>query len=702
MMRVCLVSKELSGFRGGGIGTYVTLMARALSDAGHQVHVLTEAHPGLVDGSKDPHLITYHSVRLDEGMAALEGYGTEQARYAMAVHHRLLEINRQHRFELVEFPEYGGEGYFSLCANQWSKCFQGTRLAVRLHTPSRDVRLLNRDARLDLAALEIDHLEDVSVRLADVVFSPTQSLLDRVLARIERSGPSKVIPHPFDETWTAQRHRHGPDGPPTVLYFGRKEFRKGLHVLLEAAQSLFERGHAFRVRLVGADTSTGPFGRSLTAWLRKSIAPRWEDRFEFLEAVPREQLIDEIRAAALCCFPSIWENFPNVCLEAMALGCPVVVSDAGGMGEIVVPDESGLVFRSGDSQHLAQQLKRLLLDPELGSGLGEAGVARVGTYCNPLKIAHEVERTLDAMATPGDSAAPAPASGAPSARDISVIIPFYNLHAFLPETLASLAAQSLRGFETIIVDDGSTAPQSLELLSRLESEGYRIIRKPNGGLSSARNAGIAASKGRWILPLDADDLIAPTFLEKMWHALMDDPKLAYATSLVSLFHERPDRPFAVWTPLGLHREMLPLTNAASTCTALFSREVLEQAGGYDEWLTSFEDWDLYCTLAERGHTGAVLPEFLFHYRVRPGSLVRTEVVQRRYDLIAYLIQKHPGLSSSMDRTLRALLGEQAKSLDRSALRYRLVDTVNDALKELPLVHPLLKMGAQTLARLRGR
>ena len=246
--------------------------------------------------------------------------------------------------------------------------------------------------------------------------------------------------------------------------------------------------------MIGADTATGPFGRSLKQWLQKAIPARWASRFEFLDARPGQELLGEIRAATISCFPSLWENFPDVCLEAMSQGCPVVGSDAGGMAELIVPGVSGMTFRSGDASDLAAQLASLLDSRQLRERLGAAGRERVEAYCNPAGIAAQLETLVDAW-TPE---APRPGRHAVavdgSAPRVSILIPFYNLHAYLPETLASIEAQTCKDYEVIIVDDGSTEPASHQLLAELERNGHTIVRKANGGLSSARNAGLRVAR----------------------------------------------------------------------------------------------------------------------------------------------------------------------------------------------------------------
>ena len=252
---------------------------------------------------------------------------------------------------------------------------------------------------------------------------------------------------------------------------------------------------------------------------------------------------------------------------------------------------------------------------------------------------------------------------------VSVIVPCYNLGAYLPECLDSLQRQTFQDFETIIVDDGSTDDASLRLLDMLKDQGWHVVRKPNGGLSSARNRGIAEARGTWIVPLDCDDVLHPTCLEKLVAVKRADPELAIVSTLVRYFVDDVEEVCGGWVPFGFDLNILAHRNCASNACALMDREALLAIGGYDEWLTSYEDWDVQCSLASRGGRSAILPVFLYYYRVRPTSMMREEGMHRHYCIKAYLAQKHPRLSSDPSWTLRMQMAE-ADQYKQEAVQYK--------------------------------
>ena len=118
-----------------------------------------------------------------------------------------------------------------------------------------------------------------------------------------------------------------------------------------------------------------------------------------------------------------------------------------------------------------------------------------------------------------------------SLPEISVIVPCYKQAHYLQEAMASLAAQTYRDFEVVIVDDGSpdeTASEVRRLMALYPEIQIRLVSKANGGLPSARNYGIRASRGKFLLPLDADDRLAPVFIERTVAALATHPEASIA------------------------------------------------------------------------------------------------------------------------------------------------------------------------------
>lgn len=694
-MRIAIVSNEVAPFFGAGIGTYAAAMARAWRASGHDLHLVSAAHPGFME--QGPGLLggaTCHTASPDF-VRDCEPGTFPFLRHAIGVYRLLKLLHRESPFDYIEFPDYWAEGYFSIRAKRTLGEFQSAVLGVRLHTPTFECRELNNETWLNEETATLEHCEEAAIREADVVISPSHSLLHILKRRLDLTNPSSVVPYPFEPLTSAA---HNPTARPTILYFGRLERRKGVELLIDVAQELLADGLDIDVRLIGGDTSTAPSATSMRGHLARKIHASWKQRITIQNAIPRHELAPLIASVAagggVACFPSLWENFPNTCLEAMSLGCPVVGSDAGGMAEII--EQGGLTFESGNRASLKAALLRLLQSSELRKSASLAGPLRIATLTNP---AQAVERMIAAILSVPlrEAAIPRPSSS----PTVSFIVPFYNLSAYLPATLKSIQRQSFKDFETIVVNDGSTEPDAAPLLSRIEAGEFgpiRVIHRANGGLGAARNTGIEAARGRWVVPLDADDLLDPEFLKCALTAAARDPGLRMITSIVLSFDDGGKLPDGLWIPIGLDRDILATRNCASSCTALIERALLLELDGYDVSLPSFEDWDLYCRLALRGTPMTVIPEPLIRYRQREGSM-RREVGERRMEAFhARFAARYPDLPLHSDRSMRILLARgaahttvenRAKEIIDGNIRYRVVDKVNIALKRSG-VHSAMK------------
>ncbi|MFM9995057.1 MAG: glycosyltransferase family 4 protein [Phycisphaerales bacterium] len=400
-MRVCLVSREIAPFWGAGIGTYAAAILRAFAAEGHEVHALTPEHrnlhvlaPKLFPGVK------FHPRRAMLGPSELKACVWPFQRHALETFRTLEALHERYSYHYVEFPEYWGEGYFVLRSKRRLGKFQGVAIGVRLHTPSIMCRELNQSPELTDEQATLEHMEASSIADADLLVSPSKSLLDKVASRMEpaKDQPAFVVPYPFSvkEFGTAAGGMRRPppshddpaqrDATKTILYFGRLERRKGVETLVDSLRRLLDSAINVRCRLIGADTNSGPAGGSMLAHLKTRLHNYRPETFSFEPAVTREELGDPIRKADVVCLPSLWENFPNACLEAMSLRACVLASDAGGMSEVVEDGVSGVLFQGGNTTNLTATLRRVLSDAELRATCATNAPRRIATLCDPGKV----------------------------------------------------------------------------------------------------------------------------------------------------------------------------------------------------------------------------------------------------------------------------------------------------------------------------
>jgi hypothetical protein len=229
-------------------------------------------------------------------------------------------------------------------------------------------------------------------------------------------------------------------------------------------------------------------------------------------------------------------------------------------------------------------------------------------------------------------------SSAPTPVRVSIVVPCYNGGRFLPALFRSLDEQVFRSFDVTIVDDGSTDPETLERLAGLPAE-IRVVRQPNKGLPAARNAGIAASGGPLVLPLDCDDTLEPSFLERTVAALDtagERAQFAFTDIRVNGAHSGVvETRFAPFGQL--------FTNRMPYCL-LMRREVFTEIGGYDEGMRQgYEDWEFNLRLLKAGAQGVHVREPLFNYFASRTGMLLNGTVKRHGQIWSAMRTLHPDL-----------------------------------------------------------
>lgn len=234
---------------------------------------------------------------------------------------------------------------------------------------------------------------------------------------------------------------------------------------------------------------------------------------------------------------------------------------------------------------------------------------------------------------------------------VSVIIPCYNQGRYLAASIGSVLASGYAECEIVVVDDGSTDPETCEILTALDYPRTRLIRRENGGLAAARNSGIAAANGTYILPLDADDRIGPAYLAQAVQAFESDDRLG----IVYCRAEKFGAETGPWRLPRFSRWRMRLGNVIF-CSALYRKADWETVGGYDEHLRrGWEDWDFWLSLLELGRTVRCLELTGFYYRKNPASMAAGMEAGLKAELHRRLMAKHAVFFSGWSGWLSLLL-----------------------------------------------
>ncbi|MBG6062959.1 glycosyltransferase involved in cell wall biosynthesis [Flavobacterium sp. CG_9.1] len=220
---------------------------------------------------------------------------------------------------------------------------------------------------------------------------------------------------------------------------------------------------------------------------------------------------------------------------------------------------------------------------------------------------------------------------------VSIIIPCYNDVEYIEKAVFSALNQSYPNIEIIVVDDGSDV-ETKNVLTRLEPQITKIITQKNQGQSVARNNGIKAAKGTYIVNLDADDFFEPSFCEKAVLKFLEEDSITMVTCQANLFNSHGI--INVFTPKGGNLNNFLFANAALG-SLMFKRQDWELCGGYEEKLPilGLEDWEFYIQILKIGGYAYVINEILFNYQIRENSTTN-RIRDLKLDKFKLIIRKH--------------------------------------------------------------
>jgi len=222
---------------------------------------------------------------------------------------------------------------------------------------------------------------------------------------------------------------------------------------------------------------------------------------------------------------------------------------------------------------------------------------------------------------------------------ISIVIPCFNDFQYVEQAVDSALNQTHINKEIIVVDDGSNA-KTKEILKKIEPKITKLITQENQGQSKARNVGIEASKGEYILLLDSDDFFEATFCEKALTILKNNLDFKLVSCYANLIFE--DKKTRLFKPRGGQIVDFLFSNAALG-TSMFRKEDWKNCGRYDETMKQgFEDWEFFIRLLKNGGIADIIPEPLYNYRRRNYSTT-TKANKVKYSLLMGIYIKHKDL-----------------------------------------------------------
>jgi len=395
-----------------------------------------------------------------------------------------------------------------------------------------------------------------------------------------------------------------PEDSLNILFPARLVDQKDPLLMVDIATGLRDRGVDFQIQVVGEG--------DLEEQVKKRIAERRLEENVLLHP-PSRGLHGWYAACDTLLLTSKFEGVPCVLFEAMAMGMPIVAPALPGVSELLHEADDGLVEQRDSATPYVESLARLAADPERLRSLGAEMRERAQKQFSVQQMASDHAAIYEELVAAQERSEPEDLAPLPepirfidrpvaSKPLVSVLIPHFNQARMLTDCVDSVQAQTYPSVEIVVVDDASTQSTTAAILDELEArEGVTVIRLgENGGPSRARNIGLEKCAGRYILPVDSDNLLFPETVEKLVEQLSVAgeevgfvyPNLQYFGNRED-YHEAPE--YNLYTLLH--------GNFCDTCS-LLDRQIFDAGSRYSEEIKlGHEDWEFVLQLAARGIRG---------------------------------------------------------------------------------------------------
>jgi glycosyltransferase involved in cell wall biosynthesis len=621
LARVCIATPDIVGpIRNGGIGTAYTALAYALARGGHHVTIVypfgkhSETH-------SIEHWVSEYARRgvtfvplLDHATTRIEG--TWASRHSFKTYQWLLGTVAS--FDVIHFPEWMGLGYYTILAKHQGLAFHRSTLVVGTHSPHLWNAQYNCDPVNSTDLLLLDFMERECARMADIIVSPSQYLLNWCLEH-KWVFPKKTFVQPYvlpEPPETASPIPRNPREIREIVFFGRLERRKGLAIFCEAVGlSSVSQRQGIHVTFLGkiAELDGVPTDEYIRIQTRQ-----WRCPVRVISDFGRDQAVEYLsQAGRLAVIASLADNSPNTVYECLSRGITFIASKTGGIPELIHPEDQPAVCFDPIPTSLANALESAIT-----KGIVPATPA-VDFTAN--ELAWNKWHAM-AAAEVSNQLAPPPE---PKTPKVSVCLIHFNRPDYLAQAIESLRRQNYPNFEVVLVDDGSTNAEAVNFLDAIESEfrdrHWRLLRKENGGPGAARNLAAAAADGEYLLFMDDDNFALPDEVATLV-AIAQHTGAEIVTTPSYLFEgdgepAETDVARAIYLFTGPALAAGIFSNVYGDTNALVRKGSFNSLGGFPECRCSeAEDWQFFARAALAGFHLECAARPLFWYRCARGRL----------------------------------------------------------------------------------
>ncbi|MBS1736089.1 MAG: glycosyltransferase [Bacteroidetes bacterium] len=687
-MNYWLLTSEYPPFFGGGISTYCYNTAMMLAENGHSISVFIN-DPAVSDFTAEPRegvrVIRFNPYRTKSSYFL--GHTTNIS-YEFSQIVKLF-IEKEGPPDIIEAQEYLGIAYYLLqykhLMYDWCKDIP---VVITMHSPSFLYMEYNQVPMYKYPNYWICEMERFCLQAASFIISPSKYMLDELRKRFLLTNENvEIIPNPFrsKRPVSLSSDTHNSE----IIFYGKLTPQKGAFKLLYYFKHLWENGFTRPLTIIGGqDIVYQPEDLTMGDWIRKNFKKYTSKGYLKIEGrIKPSQIGDRIQQAEIVIVPSMNDNLPYVVFEMMALGKVLLVSKQGGHSEVIENNIDGFVFDHENPDTFYQQLKKTLsLTTEERKIIAANTLKKVNSQYSLEAIYQKKIKLLETIlseksTTPKEfpfirpSLRQEPANNIPIKKGLlSVVVPYYNMGKYADETLQSILQSDFPDKEIIIVNDGSNDELSLRKLEEYKNNAQvKIISGPNKGLAHTRNIGAENASGEFLAFLDADDTIEISYYSSAIRALNAYNNIDFVACWTQYF-EGSDK---IWPTFLPEPPIILYHNTVNSSALVYKRKSFLEYGKNDKQMAfqGWEDYESVVSILSKGGHGVVLPEVLFHYRVRTDSMIRSISVTKKLLLYQYISNKHKHFYATFASEIFNLLNANGPGilLDNPSLDYYLAE-----------------------------
>jgi O-antigen biosynthesis protein len=616
---ICIVTPDIVGpIKNGGIGTACYHFARLLADAGQAVTVLYTLD---LSPCRQAHWKNTYARMGIKLLSLCEmppvTHPVHGSNWFLERSWRVFKYLEQKAYSTIHFQDWHANGFWSIKAKRLGLAFDQTTLTVTTHSCVKwQDQGMEQFGPEPIETAKIVWAEAYAIEHCDALLSPSRYMLDW----LSQNGFRKpdlvfVTPNAYTEN-TDEAAPSGEVDNDHLIFFGRLQHRKGLHVFGEALRRLRREGAPLPHTISFLGTHfivNGQPSEEYLDQLHREVAPIEFRVFNKLDHLGARDYIE--RTGGLVVIPSLLENCPYVVIECIENRFPFLAARTGGIPDMVDP--------------------RATFEPTpaaLAARLGERHSVDHSDMRHPYSVRDAARIWLDLHGERGPlvrlglRARRSARDLGPSPR-VSVCIPFFEHQRYLSTLVAAFEDQSYPDLEVVVVNDGSSPEASREFDRIAADTGdgrFRFLTTENRGPGAARNAAAEAATGELLLFFDADGLpkgrdFVATLVRSLCWSGADCLTCAYdIVSADSLVPTEQDV-VSTYRPWGPCLEAGFVENILGDSTMMISRTAFAGVGGFTTKRPSWEAHEFLLRLVFQGFSLETFPEALFYSRDSPSG-----------------------------------------------------------------------------------